>query len=78
MTKCRVNAVWHETGETYGGRAILVAESPLAMLLRLKGTRQKLAVPWRVAWLRGSQLEAARRQGEKVNRRRSVRRGALA
>lgn len=52
-------------------RAVLVALQPAAMLLRLKGTRQVLSLPFGNAFLRAAFLAA----DEKRNAKRETRRG---
>lgn len=85
MTRIRYKTkpTWHETGllDSMSGRNYLVAETPTKLMLRLKGTRQMLELPWNVAWFRAATLAATMKQLNKVNakrRARSVRRGALA
>jgi len=75
--KYRMRPIWHETGlvESTSGRPYLVAESPAELLLRLKGTRQTLRLPWNVAFLRAATLAAAMGRLNKINRRRAVKRG---
>lgn len=73
----RPKPVWHDTG-TLGERCrtILAAETPAALLLRLKGTRTVLALPWRAAYMKAVWLAAdAKRAARKT---RSVKRGELA
>jgi len=75
--------VWHETGlvDSHSGRPYLVAESPASLLIRLKGTRQVLSLPWNIAYLRAATLAAAMIRLNKINKRRknrAVRRGSLA
>jgi hypothetical protein len=71
--------IWHETGliDSGTGRPYLVAESPANLLIRLKGTRQALSLPWNLAYLRAATLAAAMVRLNKINKRRTVRRGAL-
>jgi hypothetical protein len=78
MTRCkyRSNPVWHETRAVYDGRLLLVAETPSNLLIRRKGTRQVLALPWTIAHLRACTLKAQALAIEKINRRRAVKRGA--
>jgi hypothetical protein len=79
MTSIRYRSkpVWHETGMHESGRPLLVAESPCNLLIRRKGTRQVLSLPWTMAYLRAATLEAARIRLEKINKRRSVKRGRV-
>ena len=78
--KYRDKPVWHETGLHYDGRAIAVAESPAKLLLRLKGTRQVLEIPWTVAFIRAAMMKAASIADEKKRNRknRGTRRGVFA
>jgi hypothetical protein len=81
--KRRTKPIWHETGllDSLSGRPFLVAEAPTELLIRLKGTRQVLSLPWNIAWLRAATLAATMNRLNKINakrRRASVRRGALA
>lgn len=70
----REKPVWHETGATVQGAPVLAAEQPESLLLRLKGTRQTLALPWANAYLRAAQLQADANVSRK---RHTVRRGVL-
>ena len=65
--KFKSKPTWHETGvvDRSSGRPILVAESPVSLLVRLKGTRQVLKVPWEMAYLRAAYAEADRLRREK-------------
>lgn len=78
MTRIRFRSrpVWHETGlvDSQTGRPFLVAESPSALLLRLKGTRQVLSLPWNIAYLRAATLQAQMNQLNKINRKRASKR----
>ncbi len=76
MTKIphRDNPVYHETRLLQDGRAIIVAETPNALLLRLKGTRQVLSLPWSKAFLVAATMEA---DLHRIHRKMPVRRGAL-
>lgn len=67
---------WRETAvvDSMTRRLIVVACEPQSILLRLKGTRQVLRVPFGVAFLRGAMLEAARIRMEKINARKARRR----
>jgi hypothetical protein len=79
MTQIRYRhrPVWHETGliDSHSGRKLCVAESPAALLIRLKGTRQQLELPWNIAWFRAATLKAAVLRLGKINKRRQVKRG---
>ena len=79
QVKYRAKPVWHQTRTLYGGRQLLVAETPSNLLLRAKGTRQVLSLTWQVAWLRAAQLRASSARIEKINQRRvrAVKRSAL-
>lgn len=81
MTTVRPNPVWHETAEVVDGRAICIAECPCGLLLRLKGQRSKLLLPWQTAYLKAATLAADSLRTIAANHRRAVprvRRGALA
>lgn len=71
--KFKAKPVWHETGlvDSGTGRPFCVAESPTALLMRLKGTRQVLALPWGVAYIKAAWLEAARLRLVKINERKA-------
>lgn len=72
--KYRDKPVWHETGETFENSSVLVAEEPDALLLRLKGTRQTLRLPWRQAYIKAAFLAA---DLNVARRKTQVRRGVL-
>ena len=61
MTKVKYKSrpVWHEThtADRMTGRLFLIAESPGALLIRLKGTRQVLDLPWSLCYLRAATLK---------------------
>lgn len=75
MTKIRfrVNPVWHETNAAVaapgGQRQLLVSENPYGLHLRLKGTRQKLFIPWATAYLHAARIEAEKVRQAKVTAR---------
>jgi hypothetical protein len=73
--KFKINPTWHQTGmvDSYTGRAYLVAETPANLLIRLKGTRQVLKLPWGMAYLRAAYTEAARLRMEKMNAKKAAR-----
>jgi hypothetical protein len=75
MTTIRWKAspVWHETAMHERGRPILVAESPGQLLVRLKGTRQVLGIPWTLVYLRAAQMQAQQVRMEKVKARKARR-----
>lgn len=77
--KYRSRPVWHETGliDRMSGRMYVVAESPASLLIRLKGTRTILDLPWSMAFLRAAQLKVALANLNKVNKKRSVSRGRV-
>lgn len=69
-------------GKGYDGRPILVAETPVALLCRRKGTRLTLSIPWSMAYLRGATLAAQSLALAKANKKRrkepqGVSRGAI-
>ncbi len=55
----------------------VVAESPASLLIRLKGTRTILDLPWSMAFLRAAQLKVALANLHKANKKRSVTRGRV-
>lgn len=77
MTRIRFKPrpTWWESGHVDGasGRVVLVAVEPSSLLLRLKGTRQVLRLPFGVAFIRAAWLEAARIRMEKMNARKARR-----
>jgi len=79
-TRYRQKPVWHETAAAYGAagksRAICVAESATALLVKLKGTRTVLSLPYTTAYERAAAL-AADLSVCVVPRRRNVKRGQL-
>jgi hypothetical protein len=79
VIKNRMRPVWHATAmvDRHTGRVLVVAETPCNLLVRLKGCRQALRLPWPLAYLRAATCEANSLRLEKINKRRSVRRGAL-
>lgn len=80
MTKVkqRLRPVWHETQTVIDGRPLCVAERPTCVMLRLKGTRQTLMLPWSVAFIKAATIRATEIARAKANRRTtSVKRGGL-
>lgn len=77
MTKIKLRAkpIWHETRMFEGGRELVVAETPVNLLMRRKGTRQVLQLPWNIAYLRAATLKAAQLRLDKINRKKAVKRG---
>jgi hypothetical protein len=76
--KFKIRPVWHETDIVIDGRPCLVSERPACLLLRLKGTRSTLMLPWGVAFIKAAMLRAEAQVKSKVGRRRrSVTRGTL-
>jgi hypothetical protein len=73
MTACKfkLKPTWHQTGADCQGRAICVAESPHNLLLRLKGTRQILRLPWGVALVKAAMLEASAARLRRINERKA-------
>jgi hypothetical protein len=63
MTRVRFRSkpCWHESEviDWQTGRTFCVAESPAALLIRLKGKRQTLSLPWSIAYLRAATLKAS-------------------
>jgi hypothetical protein len=78
MTRMKLKAhpTWHETGclDRQSKRPILAAEEPQCLLLRLKGTRQILRLPWNTAWTRAAWIAGGVALQERCRRRR-IRRG---
>lgn len=72
--KYKIKPVWHESGtvDSHSGRAMLIAESPANLLIRLKGTRQVLALPWTLCFLRAASLKAAMLRLDKMNKRKQA------
>jgi hypothetical protein len=62
--KIRHKPIWHQSAACERGREILAAESPHNCLLRLKGTRGVLTIPWTAIY-----LWAARHEAEQVRKR---------
>lgn len=77
MTKIkqRFVPVWHETSYAERGRPILVAETPINLLLRLKGTREVLELAWGQAYLKAAQNKAALVRIQKINAKRAKQKG---
>jgi hypothetical protein len=72
MTKIRFRSppLYHETNIAEQGRVLCVAETPSALFLRLKGTREVLTLPWGVAYVRAAYAAAeAQHRAVKVARR---------
>jgi hypothetical protein len=65
---------WRETAITERGRALCVANTPTELLIRAKGTRTVIPIPWALVWLRACELQALHLS----TRRPRIRRGALA
>lgn len=78
--KYRSRPVWHETAlfDHSSGRAYCVAETPVNLLVRLKGTRQVLKLPWSLAYLKAAWIEAASIRLEKINARKARRKARAA
>lgn len=78
--KYRMRPVWHETGliDSQTGRPFCVAETPANLLVRLKGTRQVLTLPWSIAYLKAAWMEAARVRLEKINARKAKKKAKAA
>jgi hypothetical protein len=79
MTKCKakIRPTWHETNTVIDGRALCIAERPSCLLMRLKGTRTTLMLPWSTAHLRAAVLRADQQAMVKRRRRTPVARGRL-
>jgi hypothetical protein len=77
--KPRLKAVYHESPAVEDGRAVCVAETPAGMLLRLKGTRQSVLMPWGLAYQTAARIEAEnqRRVAGTHRVQRSFSRGSL-
>lgn len=73
MTKMkpRIKPIWHESHMAERGREICAAESPHNCLLRLKGTRQVLAIPWSAIYLWAARHEAEQVRKAKVAARKA-------
>lgn len=69
-TKYRTKPVYHETQTLYDGRAICIAESSSELLVRLKGTRQVLSLPYSMVYLRAATLKATMDSLNKINAKR--------
>ncbi len=79
MTRCRPfgKHVYHQTDSRCEGRPLLVAETADALLLRLKGCREVLALPWSIAHIKAAYL-AADHKKQQQHRKSSIKRGILA
>ena len=68
MTKVRYRPrpVWHETRADWDGRTLVVRETPSNVLIRRKGTRQVLSLPWRFIFLQkaAKTRQACRRRSD--------------
>lgn len=76
----RVRGPWQteaEYRERSKVRAIAIEMEPLCLVVRLKGTRQRLRLPWAKLYQLAAEAEAKSNINAK-RKRRSVRRGALA
>lgn len=69
----RMKPTWHQTGTIDSGtnRPYVVAETPANLLIRLKGKRQVLRLPWTLCYLKAAWVEAARIKMDKVNARKA-------
>jgi hypothetical protein len=56
--KFRSPPIYHETNIVEHGRVLCVAETPSALFLRLKGTREVLTLPWGIAYVKAAYLAA--------------------
>lgn len=81
MTRIKYKAkpVWHETGllDKSSGRFYCVAETPANLLLRMKGTRQVLSIPWSVVFIKAAWMEAARLKLAKKTAKAEARKGKV-
>lgn len=73
----KMTPTWHQTGltDSASGRPYCVAETPANLLIRLKGTRQVLKLPWTLVYLKAAWVEAARLKLEKINARKAKKKG---
>lgn len=71
--KYRERAIWHQSQANERGREILAAESPHNCLLRLKGTRAVLQVPWTAIYLWAARHEAEAKRKAKIEARKAKR-----
>lgn len=71
--KQRERPIWHQSHAAERGREILAAESPHNCLLRLKGTRAVLHVPWTAIYLWAARHEAETKRKAKIEARKAKR-----
>lgn len=71
--KLRERPIWHQSHAAERGREILAAESPHNCLLRLKGTRAVLKVPWTAIYLWAARNEAEQKRKAKIEARKAKR-----
>lgn len=69
--KYKIKPTWRETGMDYDGRPMLIAQTPSNILLRLKGTRQVLELPYSIAYLRAAQITCNLLQLERARNRKA-------
>lgn len=72
-TQFRAHPIWHETSAEYDGRTLLVSESASCLMLRLKGTREIVELPYVTAFLKATMLKAE--AAGPVRHRHTVKRG---
>ena len=77
MTSIRYRAkpLWRESSMHEKGRPILIAETPCNLLIRLKGLRQVMALPYGLLYTWASQVEAERVRKQKKAEREARRKG---
>lgn len=81
MTKLkhRAKPLWRETmllGER--GQPYVVALQPEGLLIRRKGSRKPLLLPYGIAFVKAAMIQANKDRAEKKQRRSKVKRGVLA
>lgn len=74
--KPRDKPLWHESHAAEKGREICAAEAPHNCLLRLKGTRQVLSIPWSAIYLWAARHEAEAERKRKIEARKAKRKAA--
>ena len=69
--KFREKPLWKESSYYYANRdrVLLVALEPQALVLRLKGTRTTLRMPYSAAYATAAMLEAQRLRAEKKSKK---------
>ena len=76
MVKIGITPRWRETHFSDRGRALCVALTPSNVLLRMKGTRTTLKLPWGIVLVKAAAVEASALRMQRIQERRLARKAA--